>query len=234
VPRRNAADAAETRRAILDAARRRFGEDGYAATTTAAIATDAGVSQSGLFHHFPDKRHLFAEVLRETITAYDDEVRAAALAATRPLDIVLAGCRRSLELATDPSWARIVVTDAPVVLDEASMRELDAAMGRATTLFGLQFLVSTGDLDPSTDVEALATVIYGALTEAAFDLARRPSAVPTERVMAVVSTLIAAHGPAPEHGARARATQRIRAARVTERGRPPAADPSRRALPPTP
>lgn len=232
MPKRSAVDAAQTRRAILDAALRRFGEQGYVATSTAAIAADAGVSQSALFHHFPDKRAVFAEVLREAIAAYDAEVRTAALAAKRPVDIVLAGCRRSLELATDPAWARIVVMDAPVVLDEAAMRDLDAAMGRATTLFGLQFLVSTGDLDPSTDVEALATVIYGALTEAAFDLARRPTAVPTERIMAVVAALLAAHAPTPT-GATARAGRATRRS-VRAAASPPAAGPSKRVRPPTP
>lgn len=232
MPKRSAVDAAQTRRAILDAARRRFGEQGFVATGTAAIAADAGVSQSALFHHFPDKRALFTEVLRASIAAYDDEVRAAALAAKRPVDIVLAGCRRSLELATDPAWARIVVMDAPVVLDEATMRELDAAMGRATTLFGLQFLVSSGDLDPSTDVEALATVIYGALTEAAFDLARRPTAVPTERIMAIVEALLAAHAPAPSRPT-AR-TGRVARRSVRAAATPPAAGPSPRVRPPTP
>lgn len=228
MPRRSAEDAARTRRAILDAARRRFADAGYADTTTVAVAADAGVSQSALFHHFADKRSLFLEVTREVITAYDAEVRTAALAAERPVDIVLAGCRRSLELAADPTWARIVVVDAPGVVDETTMRDLDAAMGRATTLMGLRFLVSTGDLAPSTDVEALATVIYGALTEAAFDLARRSDAVPVDRVMAVIEGLLRSHAPAPS-ASRTRAR-----GGVTGSERPRAAGPSRRVRPPAP
>lgn len=220
MPRRSAADAARTRRSILDAATRRFGELGYAATSTAAIAGDAGVSQSALFHHFADKRALFVEVVREAIGAYDDEVRRAALAARTPVDIVLAGCRRSLELAADPAWTRIVVMDAQVVLDEATLRGMDAATGRATTLFGLQFLVSTGDLDPTTDLEALATVIYGALTEAAFDIARRPGAVPTERIMGVIARLLATHAPAAR-ARRAGGAPSSRRTRPSGTGRPP-------------
>src|SRR4249919_1951541 len=44
-----------TREAILDAARRRFLDDGFTATTIAAIATDAGVSVDTVYKTFGGK-----------------------------------------------------------------------------------------------------------------------------------------------------------------------------------
>lgn len=204
MPRRSVADAARTRLDIVAAARRRFAAEGYAAATTTAIAREAGVSQSGLFHHFADKRTLFTVVLEEVLHGYDEEVRRAALSASTPMAMMLAGCRRSLELAADPEWARIVVMDAPTVLDETELRRIDASLGRATTRFGLAALTETGDLDPATDVDALTTVVYGALTEAAFDLARDARSVAPDRVIAVIARLLQACAPPTSVRARRR------------------------------
>jgi TetR/AcrR family transcriptional regulator len=49
---------------ILAAAARLFAEAGYAGTSMQAVARAAGVSKSNVFHHFPGKEALFAEVIR--------------------------------------------------------------------------------------------------------------------------------------------------------------------------
>src|SRR3954464_14988062 len=53
-PRRRE-QAAATRRQILDAAQRRFERDGYAATTMAAIASEAGVALKTVYVVFETK-----------------------------------------------------------------------------------------------------------------------------------------------------------------------------------
>lgn len=53
----------ETRERILAAAADVFAETGYRATTMLAVAEAAGISQTGLVHHFPDKQLLLAAVL---------------------------------------------------------------------------------------------------------------------------------------------------------------------------
>ncbi|MEH1164334.1 TetR family transcriptional regulator [Micromonospora sp. CPCC 205539] len=69
-PRRRR-DAAETRQLLLDAARRRFTSDGYAATTVRDIADDAGVNVALISRYFASKEGLFEACLR----AAGDEVR---------------------------------------------------------------------------------------------------------------------------------------------------------------
>ncbi len=195
MPRRTLEDAAKTRAALVDAARRLFAERGFAATTTTAVAELAGCSQSALFHHFADKAALFGEVVTSLVTAFDHEVRRAALAERSPMAMVLAGCRRSIELAADPTWSRLVAVEARAVLGEPTLRTLDASLGLSTTRLGLTGLVRSADLRPDTDVDALATVIYGALTEAAFAIGRAEPAPSAERVMAVIEQLLAAYRP---------------------------------------
>src|SRR5262245_50440447 len=58
------------RRALLVAARRVFARNGLAATRISDIAAEAQVSQGLVYHYFPNKEALFAEIvegaLRET------------------------------------------------------------------------------------------------------------------------------------------------------------------------
>ncbi|CAM3185007.1 HTH tetR-type domain-containing protein [Deinococcus saxicola] len=55
--------ASGTRQAILDAARTRFAEDGYAAATIRKIAADAGVNAALVMQFFGSKDELFAAVM---------------------------------------------------------------------------------------------------------------------------------------------------------------------------
>ena len=56
----------QTRQLVLDAARTRFAEDGYAGTTIRAIAADAGVDSSLVMQYFGSKEDLFGAVMSIT------------------------------------------------------------------------------------------------------------------------------------------------------------------------
>jgi AcrR family transcriptional regulator len=62
-PRRRFRNADESRDRILSAAVEVFAEGGYRGASIAAIAARAGISQSGLLHHFPTKELLLAAVV---------------------------------------------------------------------------------------------------------------------------------------------------------------------------
>ena len=61
--------------AILTAAYRRFLDDGYAATSIAAIAEEAGVSEDLVYKLFTNKRGLLVEVLNFAVTGDVDSAR---------------------------------------------------------------------------------------------------------------------------------------------------------------
>jgi AcrR family transcriptional regulator len=65
-PRRRE-QAASTRRAILEAARRAFVERGYVGTTIRSIAAGAGVSPETVFATFGNNRSLLAAVMDVSI-----------------------------------------------------------------------------------------------------------------------------------------------------------------------
>jgi TetR/AcrR family acrAB operon transcriptional repressor len=62
--RRTAAQAAQTRHELVDAAVDVFSECGYAGATLERIADRAGVTRGALYHHFHDKADVYETVLR--------------------------------------------------------------------------------------------------------------------------------------------------------------------------
>jgi AcrR family transcriptional regulator len=72
-----AADSARRRSDIIAAARRRFADNGYAATTLSAVAKDAGITLSALYHYFDEKSALFEAVFYDTIEDTWGRIRAA-------------------------------------------------------------------------------------------------------------------------------------------------------------
>ncbi|MHB8695827.1 MAG: TetR/AcrR family transcriptional regulator [Solirubrobacteraceae bacterium] len=97
-------DGDETRRAILHAARECFAANGYAATTTREVAERAGITTSGVYHHFGRKSDLMLAVYRAAEAEHYELWRTAidhadGLAARA--DAVLDGLHRVL--TSDPT-----------------------------------------------------------------------------------------------------------------------------------
>lgn len=63
--RRTAAEAAQTRCELMDAALEVFDECGFAGTTLQAISGRAGVTRGALYHHFASKAEIYDAVLRQ-------------------------------------------------------------------------------------------------------------------------------------------------------------------------
>ena len=60
---------------IISAALDLFSEKGYAATSTARIAQEAGVSEGLIFRHFKNKRGLVEELLQQSDDRYQNEIQ---------------------------------------------------------------------------------------------------------------------------------------------------------------
>jgi AcrR family transcriptional regulator len=169
--RRSAADAEQTRRAILAAARSSFAEHGFAAASTTAIARAAGVTRGAVYHHFAGKSDLFREVFVGIEHELNDSVVAAARAESDSMDAFVAGCAAWLDFAVRPDYQRIAVVDAPAVLGAAEWHEIDAGIGLVSMEAGLAALARDGFLSRSPS-RSLAVLLFGALTDAGLSLAR--------------------------------------------------------------
>jgi TetR/AcrR family acrAB operon transcriptional repressor len=75
--KRTADEAAETRKALLDAALMEFADKGFHAAKLADIATRAGVTRGALYHHFADKTEMYGTVLDDGWEIATEEAWAA-------------------------------------------------------------------------------------------------------------------------------------------------------------
>jgi AcrR family transcriptional regulator len=196
MPRRTAADAAVTRRTILDAARTTFAEGGYQAATLDGIALRAGVTRGAVHHHFGDKHELFVEVFEEVEREINGAVLSAALTTvpSTGLEPFRAGCRKLFELFARPDLRRIVLADAPAVLGLVAWYEIDRGFGLETIRAGLQSLAVDGVLRHE-DAEALALLLYGALTEASLALGAGLTTVDEDAIIETVERILRAFAP---------------------------------------
>lgn len=95
--RRSKEDAEETRRALLDAALKVFGRDGFAATRLDDIAKEAGVTRGAIAHHFGGKIEIWRalsarrEEVVSTVAKRVAEAGGTPIERLRGLMIALAG-----------------------------------------------------------------------------------------------------------------------------------------------
>jgi len=104
--------APDTRRRLLDAARRRFAADGALTPTLDLVRRDAGASVGALYHYFPDKRSLAAAVYVDVLAEYQQGF----LAMLRSHASAEAGIRGAV--AHHLGWVASHRAEARLLLDE--------------------------------------------------------------------------------------------------------------------
>ena len=160
-----------TRTALGAAARQLFTERGYAATSTTEIVERAGVTRGALYHHFAAKDELFRAVFEQLEGEVTKHVAQEALTSDDPLEQLRRGTRAYLDACIDPAVQRVVLLDGPSVLGWETWQEIEQRYGYGLVVAGVEAAIAAG-LIAAQPVEALAHVLFGALTEAGMVVAR--------------------------------------------------------------
>ncbi|MFF5158322.1 TetR/AcrR family transcriptional regulator [Streptomyces sp. NPDC000348] len=147
------------REAILKAATRHFAKGGYHRTAMARIAADVGITEGGLLHHFPSKKHLLLAVVeRRIVTAaqWIDETGTEASG----LDVL----RRLLDLTerqlAEPGLMELFVLVSAEAANTSGPAHKLFAERYDNAIEGLanrfQLAVESGEFRPETDCTAIA------------------------------------------------------------------------------
>lgn len=166
--RRTRAEMEETRATLLVTARKVFSDRGYADTSMDDLTAQANLTRGALYHHFGDKKGLLAAAVEQIDAEMDQRLQAISNAADDEWEGFRSRCRAYLEMALEPQIQRIVLRDARAVLGGASpdsQRHCVESMRRL-----IDSLMQSGIVAPA-DPQALASMIYGSLAEAAFWIA---------------------------------------------------------------
>ena len=178
---------AQTRAALITAARRLFGAEGFAEVGAERVTREAGMTRGALYHQFDGKAGLFAAVLDQVEAEIAQRV-ADAVAGFDPADttgMLVAGAAAWLDASTEPDLQRIVLLDGPSVLGWDRWREicLRHTVGLIAAL--LQDGIDRGSLPPQP-VQALTHVLVGAVDEAALYIAQADDTAAARADMDVV------------------------------------------------
>jgi TetR/AcrR family transcriptional regulator, transcriptional repressor for nem operon len=146
-----------TRRRIVEAAGRRFKQDGIDGAGVAAVMSDAGLTNGAFYAHFTSKEDLVANVLADQLRAQRQSLDAEApdragleafvrsYLSPQHRDQCADGCPSAAlldEIARRPAATRQVFTDELMgVIDDIASHldptDVDAARTDALTVFGL-------------------------------------------------------------------------------------------------
>lgn len=189
------ANAEATQTALKQAGRALFGQLGFEGTSLGALCAQAGVTTGALYHHFGDKKGLFAAVAEELDASLVQWVQGAMAQAARtgatPWDAFLAGMDAFLAAAQDPQARRIGLTDAPAVLGAQGWLEIRERQGLGAMVHTVQHLQTLGCLQ-SGDSRLRARLILGLLygTVDALDHDTRPAAQALADARQLLHTLL--------------------------------------------
>jgi AcrR family transcriptional regulator len=156
---------AETRAKLVAAARKAFGEAGYAEASMDDFTAAAGLTRGALYHHFGDKKGLLEAVIVEIDAEMNERLCAISAKAPNRWQGFVDENIAYIEMAMEPEIQRIMLRDGPAVLGDPSRwpnaNACISSMKKSLTLLKEQGIV--GDIDP----EAAARLVSGASLYAA-------------------------------------------------------------------
>lgn len=192
-----------TRGALIEAGRRLFTERSYTEVSAEEIVAAAGVTRGALYHHFADKKGLFAAVFEMVEQETIGRIGASAPTGTA-IERIRAGTRTWLEICREPDVHRIALIEAPAVLGWEGWRAIGDRYSLALVEHLLTSAIAAGEIPPQP-VPPLAHVLLGMVREGALFLATAADPVQAQRdVGRVVDQLLL--GLAQPQGAAAEPT----------------------------
>jgi AcrR family transcriptional regulator len=159
-------NASATQAALQQAALQWFSAQGFERAPVGSICADAGVTVGALYHHYGDKKGLFAAVVEEV----DAQLVQQALAARSAVinnggsawDAFLASIDTVLQAGTNAPMRRLMLVDAPAVLGAGAWDEIRQRQGLGAMRGSIRALQAHG-IFKTHDAERLARIVLGAL-----------------------------------------------------------------------
>ncbi|MBM7067910.1 TetR/AcrR family transcriptional regulator [Actibacterium sp. 188UL27-1] len=173
-PKPNAQRSAETRQALMEAARRLFLDQGVAETGTPQIVKAAKVTRGALYHHFSDKTDLFRAIISSEAEDVANQIQRQTRDSTAPIDALINGAATYFDAMAIPGRARLLLIDGPAILGADEMRDVDRQTGGEELRLGLQAMVDAGLMD--APVDAVAELLSAMFDKAALAIAGGQSA----------------------------------------------------------
>jgi len=155
---------------VLLIARKMFGKQGFAKTSTSDIVKKAGIARGGLYHHFSSKKDIFKAVFRIAMEEIAEQIKFDKSAPDKK-DHLLKITMAFFKACLDPERLQIVMIDASSVLGMDEFRRLDKKLLTAQLTEYLKHLMEDNIIKP-INVETMSHLLAGAANDAVFLIAQ--------------------------------------------------------------
>lgn len=198
---RRAAQAGETRDAVLDAARSLFVEQGWSGATLAGIARAAGVSVETVYSVFGSKRALLQQLIQRAVRGQFPETPLTeqkgprnVLAQSDPLASIHAFAVDIAQVLERVAPLVDVVRTAARAEPELSALYAELHAGRRRNLHLVaQALAATGGLRPGLDADAATAILWRQASPELFLLMRDVEGKTVEQLAATLGETLRLH-----------------------------------------
>lgn len=163
---------AGTQAAVMKAARKLFGERGFAATSVDDIAAASRVAKGAIYHYFKTKNDLFEAVFEQVSGDLVKEIDGAVRTEQDALAALASGTQLYFARCAKGPTGRIILRDGPAVLGWRRWREIDEKHFGGKIPRALNIAMAAGII-ARQPVEPLARLLLGAISEAAAACAGR-------------------------------------------------------------
>ncbi len=160
----------QTQGIIIDEARKIFARDGFTKASLSEIVKNADVTTGAIYHHFGDKKGLFAAVAEHL------EQELLALVAEKIMTIEDAwerleqGVAYTLEVSSREDMQRIIYQEAPTVVGVHEWRTIEMKYGLGVMRAAIHEMMEDGII-VGQSADLVAQILLGAIIEAAHAVA---------------------------------------------------------------
>jgi AcrR family transcriptional regulator len=159
-------NASATQAALQLAALRQFSTQGFEKTSVGAICAEAKVTAGALYHHYGDKKGLFAAVaeqvdaqlVQQALGAHTNLLRSGGT----PWDSFLASVDTVLQAGANAPLRRLMLVDAPAVLGAEVWGAIRQRQGLGAMQASIELLQAHGEFQ-GCDAQRVARIVLGAM-----------------------------------------------------------------------
>jgi AcrR family transcriptional regulator len=137
-------DSEQTKLRVLEAAIDAFAADGFSGASSRVIAQGAGVSPATVYHHFVNKRQLYAAAFQHSVDIAWTEYGEAALSGETLLDELMAVVRRAIRVMQERPSMVLLAIRAAIDLG----RDIDTTIPSGVSAAMAARAVARGELRP--------------------------------------------------------------------------------------
>jgi AcrR family transcriptional regulator len=184
-----------------------FTKRGYAGASLDEVTKRARVTKGALYHHFSGKQALFEAAFDAVETKFMRRLAEIVSAPGDPWETAIAGLRAYVRVCLEPSYQRIVIHEAPVVMGWERWREAEEHFSYGLLRTAIELLIDSGEIE-DMPVETTSRLLFGALSAGASTIAaasdpKKASAEVERTIVRVVEGLRVRDGepePVPVRG----------------------------------